>query len=125
MTRDKHLFQFSGAKISIAAASEAKYRRSRVEFWKAEQEIAIDKLKKCSVEVSEYPITGGVEARATINPELSRRASECASKIRDHQQAAERYEIEAVAYGTQGDRIYELQSDDVVYFRLGGGTRES
>jgi len=36
----------------------------------------------------------------------------------------ERFVSDAALYGTQGDRIYDLDAEDVAHFRLNGRERE-
>lgn len=122
--REKHLFQFTGKQISEAASREAAYHAERLIFWKGEHKRAVDKAKESGLEVSEYPVTGGVYAQMVINPTLQERLTVCANKIHKHRKEAETLTIEADCYGTQPDRSYELDGTDVVYFRLAGGPRE-
>ena len=124
MNRNSHLFQFSAAAISHAASREAKYHDERIAFWFNEQTKPIAQAKEAGVEVREYEVTGGVNVDVVIDPTVSKRLSECASKIKSHQQAKDRFLIEAAAYKSQVDLLYELDPDDVVYFRLAGGARE-
>jgi hypothetical protein len=121
--RDKHEFQFTGKQIGDAAKAEYEYHGNRVIFWKKEQRDAIDKAKALGLEVSEYQVTGGVHAQMVINPTLQARINECANKIQTHQRAADAFQIEAAAYGTQAERVYQLHADDVIYFRLAGSHR--
>lgn len=123
MKRNEHLFQFTGKQISEAASREAAYHAERLLFWTKEQREAIEKAKAAGLEVSEYPVTGGVHAQMVINPTLQERITQCANKIHRHRQAPDHLQIEADCYGTQGDRSYELHPDDVLYFRLAGGPR--
>ncbi len=122
--RNEHLFQFTGKQISDAAGREASYHADRVIFWKREHRLAIENAKEAGLEVSEYPVTGGVHAQMIINPTLQERITVCANKLHKHRKAADELQIEAACYGTQGDRTYELHPDDVIYFRLAGGPRE-
>lgn len=125
MKRNEHLFQFTGKQISEAAGCEARYHADRIIFWTKEQREAIDKAKAAGLEVTEYPVTGGVRAQMVINPTLQARIDESANKIQKHTRAADALLIEADCYGTQAERTYELHPDDVIYFRLAGGQRES
>ncbi len=122
--RSEHLFQFTGRQIGEAAEREAKYHADRIVFWTKEQRAAIDRAKIAGLEVSEYPVTGGVRAQMCINPVLQERINECANKLQKHIKTADTLQIEAACYRTQGERTYELHPDDVVYFRLAGGPRE-
>lgn len=121
MKRGEHTFQFPGKAISESALAMAQYHERRIEWWKNEQQQAIETAKAKGVEVRELPVTGGTRVDVVIDPSVQMRLNECASKINQHQAAADRFNIEALAYGTQPDRVYELQPDDVVYFRMVGG----
>lgn len=123
MNRDKHVFQFTGAKISQAAKEEVKYHLERLAFWIEEHRVAVEEAKAKGVELKEYPVTGGIHAEMVINPTLQARINECANKVRGHRLAAEKLSVEADAYGTQLDRVFDLHPDDVQYFRLAGGAR--
>jgi len=123
MKRNGHTFQFSGTLIGSAATAEHKYHTERVTYWKAEQEKAITQARAAGIEIREQDVTGGKRVDVVIDPTVGIRLQECANKIASHQQAADRFQIEAAAYGTQPDRSYELEPDDIIYFRLAGGQR--
>lgn len=128
--RSTHLFQFTGKQISDAAQLEHAYHEVRAGWWKDEQQAMIDRAKAIgtTVNVSEWQHSGGKGvAVSASNPELDKintRLQECGTKIASHQKSADTFRIEADCYGTQPDRVYELEPDDVVYFRLAGGPRE-
>ncbi len=124
--RLNHTFQFGGGQIAHAAKDEASYHDGRVTWWKAEQEKATAKLREATVQVTEHEVTGGknVVAGLHVDPHAQQRANECASKVSAHQRARDRFLIEAGAYGTAPTQIFELDAEDVVYFRLAGGTRD-
>ena len=124
MKRNEHLFQFTGKQISEAAEAEYVYHSGRAAWWKEEQADAIEKAKAVGVEVREYDMTGGKNVQVVLDPTLNSRLTECANKIVSHRAAADRFQIEAATYGTQAERAYELHPDDVVYFRLAGGSRD-
>jgi len=124
MKRDNHSFEFAASAIQRAANSEHTYHTKRIIFWKKEQQKAIKKAKGAGVEIREHEITGGKSVEVILDPSVSRRLSVCASKIQLHQGSADRFQIEAAAYGTQSAKHYELDPDDIVYFRLAGGPRE-
>jgi hypothetical protein len=124
--RHNHSFQFKGFAISQAAKSEADYHDKRALWWTGEQEKAVAKLKEATVQVTEHEVTGGknVVAGLHVDPHAQMRANECAGKVQSHQRARDRFLIEAGAYGTHPDFAFDLDAEDVVYFRLAGGTRE-
>ena len=74
--------------------------------------------------VREFDVTGGKKVEVVIDRTITKRLSECASNIDNHRRWANRFRIEADAYGTQPPgREYDLDPEDVVYFRLAGGAR--
>ena len=124
MKRNEHQFQFSGAAIAKAASAEYEYHRQRLSYWQGEQEVAAKRARAAGIEVREYDVTGGKQVNVVIDPEVMARLNTCASKMNAHRSAADRFQIEAACYATQGERMYELHPDDVVYFRLAGGPRD-
>lgn len=127
MLRNKHEFLFTAEQIAKAATAEQEYHEQRVTWWRIEYDKAVEAAKAKGIEVREYDVTGGKQAQLVIDPGLSARISQCTSKIASHQAAADRFKIEAAAYGSQSDPLagaYKLDPDDVVYFRLAGGPRD-
>jgi hypothetical protein len=123
--RTEHTFQFTAEQIAKAATAEFEYHAKRAVWWASEHETAVTEAKTKGVEVRRYPVTGGDRAAITIDPTLAKRVEESFTKRTDHQRKADRFRIEAAAYGSQSAGCaYALDSDDVVYFRLAGGPRE-
>ena len=123
MKRKEHLFQFTGGEIANAALAEEKYHRERLEWWNGEYEKAVLEAKQSTVEVTEYDVTGGKRATVTVSSKATERIGECATKRSNHRIAADEFAIESAAYGTQLSRVYELDTEDVIHFRLAGGAR--
>lgn len=123
MKRNGHEFQFNGKQIADAATVERDYHRERLAWWQAEQEKATALAKEKGVETREYDVTGGKRVDIILDPNVQTRLTECSNKIYAHRMAADRFQIEAAAYGTQTERVYQLDPDDVIYFRLAGGAR--
>jgi hypothetical protein len=65
-----------------------------------------------------------VAVQVVLDPTVDARLHECATKIASHRKAADDFQIQAAAYGTQPTRAYDLHPDDILYFRLAGGPRE-
>jgi hypothetical protein len=122
--RKEHMFQFTGAKIAGAAAEEAIYHAKRATWWNDEYEKAAVEAKAKGVEVKHYAVTGGTRAQVVFDPTLQGRLDETYSKRAQHQRESDQFKIEAAAYGTQADRVYELDTEDVMHFRLAGGERD-
>ncbi len=123
--RKDHVFRYTAEKIAEAATAEAKYHDERAAWWNGEYEKAAVEAKNKGVEIRHYAVTGGVRPQVTIDPTLSNRLEECARKRTEHQQKAEKYKIEAATYSAQPNTLqYDLDGEDVQYFRLAGGQRE-
>lgn len=122
--RNEHLFQFSGKDISEAATSEAKYHSERATHWNEVYEQAAIEAKTAGVTIKEYDVTGGKRADVIIDTSVGNRLSESVNKRTRHQEQANSFKIESAAYGTQLGRMYELDSSDVIHFRLAGGARD-
>ena len=123
--RKEHTFQFTAEQIAKAAASEAAYHTKRAVWWDGEYNKAAEEAKAKGVEIRHYAVTGGNRAQVVIDPTLQGRIEESSSKRSKHQQSAERFTVEAAAYGSQpAATAYALDGEDVMYFRLAGGTRE-
>lgn len=100
------------------------YYRLRANWWGEEKDKAVVRAKEAGIEVREYDVTGGKSVEVVIDATVTKRLSECATKIASHQAAADRFQIESSAYGSQpAGREYDLDPSDVVYFRLAGGAR--
>lgn len=125
--RQEHRFQFPATVIAQAADTEAKYHEVRHNWWTEEYRAAVARVKAtASVEIKTFLVTGGERADVVVNygdPAAYKRMGEAFQKIQEHRQAAGRYRSDAHIYNTQGERTYELDADDVAYFRLGGEAR--
>lgn len=124
MKRNEHLFQFTGSEIATAALAECTYHRKREAYWRAEQDHLAEEAKQSGVKVEEVQITGGKQVRMFVDGTINMKLDLVGGKINAHQKAANDFEILAASYGTQAARTYELQPDDIIFFRLAGGPRE-
>lgn len=123
--RKEHTFQFTAGAIAKGAAAEAKYHEERATWWSNEYEQIATEAKEKGVEIRHFEVTGGKRAQLSIDARLSNRLEEAGRKRSEHQAQAERYKVEAAAYGSQPESLsYGLDGDDVMYWRLAGGTRE-
>lgn len=128
MKRSEHLFLFSAADISAAAKAEAEYHEERKAFWEEEYDKAVAIVEKtCGARVDKRPVTGGYEVDVVIDygdPAAYQQMRRAYSKIGQHREAAEEFRTDERVYGSQDQRMYELDSVDVHHFRLGGEPRE-
>jgi len=123
--RKDHTFRFTAKQITEAAAGEAKHHDARAAWWNGEFEKAAAEAKTKGVDVRHFQVSGGQRAQIVIDTTLQERINEAERKRSDHQQKAERYKVDAAAYASQPEtQDYQLDSDDVMYFRLAGGTRD-
>ena len=130
MKVNEHLFWFKADAIAAAAYAERDYHRERLLYWRGEQErlVALAKGLTAVVKVIEQAVTGGIRVQVVADlsgaQELNWKLNECGSKIDQHRAKADEYGLKAAAYASQPDRAYELDPQDVAYFRLAGGPRE-
>jgi hypothetical protein len=126
MKRGEHTFQFSGKQIADAAKAEHDYHAERLAWWRSQEEEAVKDAEAAGVQVRQQAVTGGRRVVMVVDVQIQDRLNLCGQKIDSHRNAADRFQIEAAAYGTHGNstRTYELHPDDVLYFRLAGGARE-
>lgn len=128
MNRKEHLFLFSASDIAKAAAAEAEYHEERKAYWEKEYDAAVAIVEKTAgAKVQKQAVTDGYRVDVVIDygdPAAYRRMQESFSKINSHREDAERFRTDERVYGSQSDRLYELDSDDVRHFRLGGEPRE-
>lgn len=104
----------------VAAASRAKieYHRGRQTFWTDEKEAAHFKITTSTVQITEYPVTGGVRVQATIDPTLQARYDECSTKLKHHTEAVRDYERWASILDANPQETVCLDIDDIHYFGL-------
>lgn len=133
--RSKHTFQFRAGQISDAAAGEAEYHRDRLDHWIERRDRALH-VAKASVGVTftEHEVTGDrlgavdkmIGVQIDYGDGVAWEEYELAyQKVKQHRAAVERFVVEAETYGTQAPgRVYELDADDIRYFRLGGQPRD-
>jgi hypothetical protein len=126
--RNTHKFQFSASAIACAAAAEAEYHEGRIAHWRARSDKALAVVKDTiGAKVVEHQMTGGTAVSIDVDygePAAWREYQLAHGKAKSHTEAAERYRTDERVYATQGDRAYDLDTDDVHHFRLGGQGRE-
>jgi hypothetical protein len=126
--RSNHKFQFSADAIAKAAKAEAEYHEARAGYWQERYEKAAEIVKATvSAKVTESLVTGGKQLHVSVDygdPAAWEAANEAYSKVQSHRTAADRYRTDERVYGTQLIRTYELDSDDIHHFRLGGQARD-
>ena len=120
--RNDHTFEFTADVIAEAARAKVDYHLERLEHWTNVFDEARDKVEATiSAKLSTVPVTDGHEIRATVeygDPEAWSNLTLAERKIRRHNEAVRDYRSDAVTYGTQGTRPYELALDDIRYFGL-------
>lgn len=144
MDRREHTFQFRASQIAAAAKAEAEYHRKRERYWRDEFCRSLQIVKDtAAIKVEEVPVTGGVRVELRIDygdMAALLRMNEAQAKIQLHVSDAERFETDAILYGTQSkvsrqsmtvmgttpvteDRLYELSAADVHHYRLASQPR--
>lgn len=126
--RSEHTFQFPASEIEAAASNEAAYHEARLAHWQERADTALSTVKKTiGAKVVERQVTGGAQADVVVDygdPAAWREYQTSMAAIQRHRDDAERYRSDQRVYGTQGDRVYELDTDDVHHYRLNGAKRE-
>lgn len=127
MSRHDHEFYFTADVIARAANDEAEYHDERLVHWLGRREKALQIVKETvSAKVIEQDITGGKQAAVVVDygdAEAWKEYQLAYKKVVDHQRALDEFLTESKLYETQGSTTYELNADDVHYFRLGGQAR--
>jgi hypothetical protein len=132
--RSNHKFQFKASQIAKAAQAEAEYHEERLAHWREREDAARAKVEDtATVRISKHEVTGGNQYNANVDfgdREAWQELLLASEKVQSHGREAERFRSDANVYGTQydggdRDRVYELDSDDVHHFRLGGEPRET
>ena len=127
--RNNHKFQFVASIIAAAAKEQAEYHEGRVDHWRDRESDALAKVEATmKVKITKHEVTGGTryglhayagDSEAWTELQLAE------TKIQSHLAQARRYRTDERVYSTQGSRVYELDTDDVHHFRLGGEDREN
>lgn len=129
MERNTHKFEFSAVAIATAATAEAEYHEARLVHWQQRAHTAIEKVRQqASIKLIEQEVTNGKRYGLHIDhgdPEAWSDYLLAADKVESHRQAAERFRVDERVYGTQGERPYLLDTDDVHFYRLGDQEREA
>ena len=121
MIRNEWRFQFEAGSVADAARREAAYHRERYAWWLAEQDRVTAEVERSGVQIREFEVTGGRQKQVVIDPTLQGRLSECDRKMQRHTEEAEQYEMWADAMDAMPtEQIYDLDPEDVRYFRLAG-----
>lgn len=125
--RTEHRFQYSAELIARAALAEAEYHQDRLGFWQHEYTAAAERVRATAgIALRAFQVTGGERIDVVVDygdPAAYKRMQEAWAKMVEHRHAEERYHSDAAVYQTQADRAYELDLEDVRYFRLGGEAR--
>jgi len=126
--RSEHSFQFPAGEIAAAARAEADYHEDRLRYWQDEYDEAIRTVEKTiGAKIVRRAVTAGEEVDVVVDygdSDAWQQAQRAFRKIRDHREAVGRYRTDERVYSTQSDRVYELDTDDVHHFRLGGEPRD-
>lgn len=127
--RNEHTFQFKANDIAYAAKAERKYHEQRLEHWKERRDKALEKVKTTiGAKVTEIEGTGGhkdVQVVVDYGDKESWSEYQTATrKIASHEKAIQDYGVDERVYGSQANRLYDLDTADVAHFRLGGEPRE-
>ncbi len=124
--RDKHVFKFTGKEISVAATKEAEHYRAGISYREDEYNTLIDNFREKGGKVLIHEDAKDLRDKIEVvgDENLTNDIDECLSKKDSYRANVVRFEMQAVAYGSQGNLLYDLDSTDVIYFRLAGPSRK-
>jgi hypothetical protein len=122
--RAEHTFQFPAAAIAKAAQEKIGYHANRLSYWQGEYDTSVARVEETiGAKVEKHPVTNGYTVSVVIDygdRAAYDRMLQAFNRMQDHQDALKQYKAEALVYGTQDGRVYELTSSDVAYFGLDG-----
>lgn len=116
--RTQWRFGYAALQVAAGARKKAAHHRARQAWWTDQKAEAEAQMKAATVQLTEFPVTGGTRVEVKIDPTLTTRYDECAGKIRQHQMSAEDYERWASVLEANGDEQLQLDPDDIHYFAL-------
>lgn len=111
-------FAYLASDVAKAANRKIVYHRGRHAFWANEKTLAHDKIKFSTVQLTEYPVTGGVRVEAAIDPTLKTRYDECSAKVQRHAELMKDYERWHSILDANPQETVCLDIDDIHYFGL-------
>ena len=122
--RNEHTFQFKANEIAEAAMKQAIYHEKRLAYWEIEYDDNVDIVRRTiGAEIVKRQLTRGYRIDVVVNygnPSAYSRLQEAFEKIGTHRESAEQFRSDQQVYSTQGDRIYEIDLNDVQYYHLDG-----
>lgn len=125
MKREEWMFEYTASRLADAAASQAAFRRTRFEFWRAKKEEVVQRIRDSGLTVHEDMslglmdktyVTRDSRAQVLVDPMLQRDLNECVTKMQQHSERAREYDgWEQVLRGNAEARV-QLDHDDWMYF---------
>ncbi len=125
MRRDQWRFEYTAGKIAQAAAAKMKYHAERFDWWRAEREAVLQKIREEGLEIDEKIVLGYSSpkardwengARVSIRDDLRSKLEQCQSKLTLHQSKKIEYEGWHQALSANPDVALRLNIDDWLYF---------
>ncbi len=116
MYRNEWKFQFSGDELLNASTEKVTYHTERLNWWGAELASSETALRERGVEFREYQQTGGSRLETVLDPDLSRRVSECRSKIDHHREMLRDFTMYVNLFDRNRETMFPLSSHDVRHF---------
>lgn len=127
MPASEHQFEFTASVIARAAEAEADYHEAREGYWSLEYDEAVARVEAtCYAKVARRSVSGGYVADVVVDygdPVAFSRMQEAFRKMEGHRDSAAQFRIDAQVYGTQGERLYELATADLMHYRIGAPAR--
>lgn len=118
MKRNELTFQFTGEALEEACERKKQYHSLRFDHWSERSVEAAKELETATVRIDTFPITGGEEKRAVIDPTLQANYNLTQNKLRGHQEKIDEYTRWARAFRANPQHLFVIDSDDVKYFEV-------
>jgi hypothetical protein len=116
--RDRWQVKVKAKVLRDASAERMDYHEGRAKWWAEQREKAEGQIRSGGITVRHHLTNSGNRAEAVVDPGLSGRLAECEQKIREHQDAVNRFRAYRAFFELSGEAEHELTADDVLYFAL-------
>lgn len=120
--RGKWEFEYTAARLSIAAKEKAIHHTERLAWWEKEKEKVMDKVRDVGISVQESiadqygKTTQGYGPQITVDATLQRELNECQSKITAHRDSLNQYNGWIQVFDAHPEYRLKLDHDDYLFF---------
>ena len=121
--RSEWNFPYKADVLAMAGETKALYHLERRAWWAEKREETLTTIKASGIEIEEsvagsgYNTTGYARgAQVNVKPELTRDLQECLQKVKTHHELAENYLGWVEVLKSQGEKEFQLDHDDWMFF---------